>query len=112
MASRPKAKAIVPVLHTDSPDFEKAFARLVDRRHTDTTDVEKVVRKIIEQVREGGDAELLALSVSWAKVAKSWNKSRVVTQSRTSPIPAPKFDAWPPRRPPGLDQPPLVQSPA
>ncbi len=61
MASRSKAKAIVPVLRTDSPDFEKAFARLVDRRHTDTTDVEKVVRKIIEQVREGGDTELLAL---------------------------------------------------
>ena len=55
MASRSKAKGIVPVLHSDSPDFEKAFARLVDRRHTDTSDVEKVVRKIIDRVREGGD---------------------------------------------------------
>jgi len=61
MASRSKAKGIVPVLHSDSPDFEKAFARLVDRRHTDTDDVEKVVRKIIDRVREGGDTELLAL---------------------------------------------------
>jgi histidinol dehydrogenase len=61
MASRSKAKAIVPVLHSDSPDFEKAFARLVDRRRTDAADVEKVVRKIVDQVREGGDAELLAL---------------------------------------------------
>ncbi|MCH8889497.1 MAG: histidinol dehydrogenase [Myxococcales bacterium] len=52
---------MVPVLRTDSANFEKAFARLVDRRHTDTTDVEKVVRKIIDQVREGGDTELLAL---------------------------------------------------
>jgi histidinol dehydrogenase len=61
MASRSKAKGIVPVLHSDSPDFEKAFARLVDRRRTDAEDVEKVVRKIIDRVREGGDAELLAL---------------------------------------------------
>jgi histidinol dehydrogenase len=61
MASRSKAKAIVPVLRSDSPDFEKAFARLVDRRRTDAADVEKVVRKIVDQVREGGDAELLAL---------------------------------------------------
>jgi len=61
MASRSKAKGIVPVLHSDSPDFEKAFARLVDRRHTDTADVEKLVRKIIDRVRAGGDTELLAL---------------------------------------------------
>jgi len=61
MASRSKAKGLVPVLHSDSPDFEKAFTRLVDRRRTDVDDVEKVVRKIIDRVREGGDAELLAL---------------------------------------------------
>ena len=61
MASRSKAKGIVPVLHSDSPDFEKAFTRLVDRRRTDAEDVEKLVRKIIDRVREGGDSELLAL---------------------------------------------------
>jgi histidinol dehydrogenase len=61
MASRSKAKGIVPVLRSDGPGFEAAFARLVDRRHTDTDDVEKTVRKIIDQVKEGGDSELLAL---------------------------------------------------
>ena len=61
MASRSKAKGIVPVLHSDSPDFERAFAHLVDRRHTGTADVEKVCRKIVDRVREGGDTELLAL---------------------------------------------------
>ena len=61
MASRSKTKGIVPVLRSDSPDFEKAFARLVDRRRTDVADVEKVVRKIIDRVREGGDTELIAL---------------------------------------------------
>ncbi|HXV37533.1 MAG TPA: histidinol dehydrogenase, partial [Myxococcota bacterium] len=61
MASRTTAKGIVPVLRTDSPDFAKAFAALVDRRRSDAEDVEKVVRKIIERVREGGDAELLSL---------------------------------------------------
>jgi len=61
MTSRSTAKGIVSVLRSDSPDFEKAFARLVDRRHKDVDDVEKVVRKIIDRVREGGDDELLAL---------------------------------------------------
>ena len=61
MASRSKAKGIVPVLSTDSPDFEKDFARLVDRRHSDVDDVEKVVHKVIERIRERGDEELLAL---------------------------------------------------
>ena len=61
MASRSKAKGILPVLRTDSPDFEKEFEHLVDRRHSDVDDVEKVVRKIVERVRDGGDDELLAL---------------------------------------------------
>ena len=61
MASHSKAKGIVPVLRTDSANFETDFARLVDRRHTDVADVEKVVRKIIDRVRGGGDSELLAL---------------------------------------------------
>jgi histidinol dehydrogenase len=61
MASRPKAKGILPVLRADSPNFEKEFEHLVDRRHSDVDDVEKVVRKIIDRVREGGDDDLLAL---------------------------------------------------
>ncbi|MBW2542765.1 MAG: histidinol dehydrogenase [Deltaproteobacteria bacterium] len=52
---------MLPVLRTDSPDFEKEFEHLVDRRHSDVDDVEKVVRKIVERVRDGGDDELLAL---------------------------------------------------
>ncbi len=61
MASRSTSKGIVPVLRTDAPGFEKAFARLSDRRHVDAEDVEKKVRKIIDAVREEGDAQLLAL---------------------------------------------------
>ena len=61
MASRPKAKGILPVLSTDSPNFEKDFGHLVDRRHSDVDDVEKVVRKIVDRVREGGDEALLSL---------------------------------------------------
>ncbi len=73
MTSRPKAKGIVPVLRSESPDFERAFARLVDRRRADADDVEKAVRKIIERVREGGDAELLALvrKLDHAKIANA-----------------------------------------
>ncbi len=61
MASRSTTKGIVPILRTDSAGFEKAFARLTNRRHIDADDVERTVRKIIDRVREGGDRELLAL---------------------------------------------------
>jgi histidinol dehydrogenase len=61
MASRSTTKGIVPVLRTDSAGFEKAFARLTNRRHIDADDVERKVRKIIESVRDEGDEELLAL---------------------------------------------------
>ncbi len=61
MASRPKAKGILPVLYSDSADFDKEFGHLVDRRHSDVDDVEKIVRKIVDRVREGGDEALLSL---------------------------------------------------
>jgi histidinol dehydrogenase len=60
MASRSTAKGIVPILRTDAADFERAFARLSDRRQVDGENVEKTVRKIVDRVRAGGDEELLA----------------------------------------------------
>ncbi len=60
MASRSKAKGVVPVLRYDSAGFDRAFENLVDRRLRDGGDVDRVVRKIIQRVREGGDSELLA----------------------------------------------------
>jgi histidinol dehydrogenase len=62
----------VPVLRTDEPGFAAAFEKLCCRRQAGAQDVEKVVRKIIERVREGGDAELLACvrKLDGAKVAK------------------------------------------
>ncbi len=39
---------------------QRAFGRLVNRRDAGREDVEKAARKIIENVRDGGDAELLA----------------------------------------------------
>ena len=55
------AKAgVVPVLHSDEAGFEAAFAKLCHRREVGAQDVEKAVRKIIDRVRQGGDAELLA----------------------------------------------------
>ena len=59
--SKSSAKGgIVPVLHSDEAGFEAAFAKLCHRREVGAQDVEKAVRKIIDRVRQGGDAELLA----------------------------------------------------
>jgi histidinol dehydrogenase len=60
MASRSKAKGVLPVLKTDDPGFEAAFAKLERRRERESEDVEADVRRIVERVREGGDEELLA----------------------------------------------------
>jgi histidinol dehydrogenase len=60
MASRSTARGAVPILRTDQPGFESAFAKLASRRETTGEDVEKGVRKIVARVRDGGDAELLA----------------------------------------------------
>ena len=58
MAARATAKGVLPVLRYDEPAFETAFQRLVDRRDQQAEDVEKTVRKIVDRVRQGGDAEL------------------------------------------------------
>ncbi len=59
--SRSSAKgAVVPILRSDEAGFEAAFAKLCHRREAGAQDVERAVRKIVERVREGGDAELLA----------------------------------------------------
>lgn len=60
MASRSTAKGILPVYQTDQPDFAKRFAGLCARLGERDDVVEKNVRKIIDRVREGGDAELIA----------------------------------------------------
>jgi histidinol dehydrogenase len=61
MASRSGAKGPMTVLETRSSDFEKRFADVCDRRFARDAGVEKTVRRILEQVREGGDEALLSL---------------------------------------------------
>ncbi len=56
-AGRP---GIVPILRSDEAGFAAAFEKLCRRRHAGARDVEKAARKILDRVREGGDAELLA----------------------------------------------------
>ena len=60
MASRTAAKAVLPVLKTVDPGFEAAFAKLERRREQGAEDVERDVRRIVEEVRQGGDEGLLA----------------------------------------------------
>jgi histidinol dehydrogenase len=59
-AARTTAKAPLRVLSTTEDGFEAAFEKLVRRRVGTDDAVEKTVKKILERVREGGDAELLA----------------------------------------------------
>ena len=59
--SKSSAKGgVVPVLRSDEAGFDAAFAKLCHRREVGAQDVEKAVRKIIDRVRQGGDAELVA----------------------------------------------------
>ena len=58
MAAR--SKAILPVLQATDSAFDVEFAKLVGRRGAEGDDVGRGVRKIIQQVREGGDEALRA----------------------------------------------------
>jgi len=59
--SKSSAKAaVVRILRSDDAGFEAAFAKLCHRREAGAQDVEKAVRRILDRVRQGGDAELLA----------------------------------------------------
>jgi histidinol dehydrogenase len=60
MASRSTSKGILPVLRSSDSGFDSAYEKLVRRREEGSEDVGKTVRRIVERVREGGDAELLA----------------------------------------------------
>jgi histidinol dehydrogenase len=60
MATRTTKKGVLPILRTDDSGFERAFARLAQRRDDEAADVERSVRKIVERVRDGGDDELRA----------------------------------------------------
>jgi histidinol dehydrogenase len=68
----PAKSGTLAVMRTDEPGFAAAFEKLCRRRQAGAQDVEKVVRRIIERVREGGDAELLACvrKLDGAKVGK------------------------------------------
>jgi histidinol dehydrogenase len=59
MAMR-STRAVLPVLRAADSGFEAAFEKLVRRREDKEADVGKAVRRIVDRVRDGGDAELLA----------------------------------------------------
>jgi len=62
MAARGKGSGSMTVLQQGSAGFERAFEKLCRRRQSRDDSVDKTVRKIIEGVREKGDAEVLALT--------------------------------------------------
>jgi len=62
MAARTRSggKLSLRTIASGEPGFQRAFGELVRRREAGREDVEKAARKIVERVREGGDAELVA----------------------------------------------------
>jgi histidinol dehydrogenase len=64
MAARAKAKdgGLMRLLEQGSAGFERTFEKLCRRQQARDESVDKTVRKIIEGVRDKGDAELIALA--------------------------------------------------
>jgi histidinol dehydrogenase len=60
MAGRGKGAGLVTVLEQGAAGFERAFEKLCRRQQARDESVDKVVRKIVESVREKGDAEVFA----------------------------------------------------
>ncbi len=60
MASRATSKGLLPVHKSGDAGFRAAFEKRVRRRDVLDAALERTVRKIVEAVRDGGDAELLA----------------------------------------------------
>ncbi|MCX5740199.1 MAG: histidinol dehydrogenase [Proteobacteria bacterium] len=59
-AKTAKTKPSLDIIASSDAGFARAFDKLVNRRNAGREDVEKAARKIVESVRDGGDAELLA----------------------------------------------------
>jgi len=59
-AKTAKTKPSLDIIASSDAGFARAFDKLVKRRNAGREDVEKAARKIVESVRDGGDAELLA----------------------------------------------------
>ena len=55
-------------LDSQSPDFEASFSALLSAKREDSPDVDAVVSEIIQQVRETGDAAVIALTERFDRV--------------------------------------------
>jgi histidinol dehydrogenase len=62
MASRSKGGSVVTVLEHGDGGFARAFDKLCHRQQARDESVDKIVRKIVEGVRDHGDAEVFALT--------------------------------------------------
>jgi histidinol dehydrogenase len=56
-------------LDYSQPDFEAAFAALLSAKREESTDVDDTVADIIAQVRENGDAAVIALTQKFDRIA-------------------------------------------
>ena len=60
MTNRASGKGMLKVLQASDSGFETAFEALCRRREERDESVDRTVRKIVERVREDGDAEVIA----------------------------------------------------
>lgn len=62
MPSRSNKGGLLRVLQSSEAGFERDFAQLCNRRPELDASLERTVRKIVDKVRQGGDAEVLAFT--------------------------------------------------
>ncbi len=76
-------------LDHSQPDFEAAFTALLSAKREESTDVDDTVADIIAQVRENGDAAVIALTQQFDRIALTPDTLRI-TAAITMPANCPK----------------------
>ncbi|SFT02240.1 histidinol dehydrogenase [Sulfitobacter marinus] len=66
-------------LDYSQPDFEAAFTALLSAKREESTDVDDTVADIIAQVRENGDAAVIALTQKFDRIAPTPETLRITT---------------------------------
>ena len=64
-------------LSTDDADFETAFTALLNAKREDSPDVDATVARIIQDVRDHGDAAVTALTHKFDRVALTADQLRI-----------------------------------
>lgn len=78
LSERPLAMPLF--LNSQDPDFEQAFTQLLNAKREDSPDVDATVAQIIAQVRDTGDAAIIALTEKFDRIALTPDTLRITAQ--------------------------------